>query len=131
MLSKRDRAVDLRLRRNYHLTLDEYTKVLKFQKNACAICKRGVKEFRNRLAVDHCHSTGLVRGLVCWGCNKAISVFKDDIARLKAAASYLEHPPVSSVLGTHRYTAPGRVGTKKRAKLLRALGLNPIKRAID
>lgn len=120
-LSKKDKAVDLRMRRNYGLTLAEYNKVLAFQNNACAICKRDRKEFRNRFAIDHCHITGLLRGLLCWGCNKALGVFRDNLARLKAAAKYLETPPVTTVFGVARFTAPGRVGTKKRARLLAAM----------
>lgn len=120
-MTKKDRATDLRLRRNYGLTLAEYATVLKFQKGGCAICKRPAGEFKNRFAVDHCHLTGLLRGLLCWGCNKAIGVFRDDVKRLKEAAQYLTNPPVTSVFGTERYTAPGRVGTKKRAKLLKAM----------
>src|ERR1700748_548440 len=120
-MTKKDKAVDLRMRRNYGLTLAEYNKVLVFQDNRCAICKRDRKEFKNRFAIDHCHTTGLLRGLLCWGCNKALGVFRDSLARLKEAAMYLEKPPVTSVFGTERYTAPGRVGTKKRAKLLKAM----------
>lgn len=123
-LTKKNRAVDLRLRRNYGLTLAEYTLVLKYQKGGCAICKRPASDFRNRFAVDHCHLSGLLRGLCCWGCNRAIGVFRDDVKRLKAAVEYLTNPPVTIVFGTARYTAPGRVGTKKRAKLLKALEVN-------
>lgn len=120
-MTKKDRATDLRMRRNYGLSLAEYNKVLVFQSNGCAICKRDRKEFKNRFAIDHCHTTGLLRGLLCWGCNKALGVFRDNLARLKEAAKYLESPPVTNVFGTEKYTAPGRVGSKKRAKLLRAL----------
>lgn len=120
-MNKKDRAVDLRMRRNYGLTLDEYNKVLAFQFNRCAICKRDRKEFKNRFAVDHCHTTGLLRGLLCWGCNKALGVFRDNLARLKEAAAYLTNPPVTEVFGMERFTAPGRVGTKKRAKILKAM----------
>ena len=121
MIDKRERERDLRLRRNYGLTLAQYEQVLKHQKQACAICIRPVSEFKNRLAVDHCHITGLLRGLICWGCNKAIQVFRDDPVRLAAAVRYLTKPPITTVLGA-KYTAPGRVGTKKRAKLLKAMG---------
>lgn len=120
-MTKRDRATDLRMRRNYGLTLAEYTKVLKFQNNACAICKRGVAEFKNRLAIEHRHSDGLLRGLCCWTCNKTLAVSLDDAERLRNAASYLDRPPITTVFGLERWTAPGRVGTKKRAKLLKAL----------
>lgn len=117
----RERATDLRLQREFGITLEQYTAVLKHQGGKCAICKRPVKDFKNRLSVDHCHTTGLVRGLLCWGCNKAIAVFKDDVDRLNHAATYLLKPPFTVVLLKDTYTVPGRVGTKKRAKLLAAL----------
>lgn len=117
----KDRAADLRMRREYHLTLDEYNLVFRYQGSRCAICKQPVKTGRNRLAIDHCHLSGLLRGLLCWRCNKSIAVFQDDVERLKAAVEYLKFPPVSVVLRVNRYTAPGRVGTKKRAKLLLAM----------
>jgi hypothetical protein len=119
--SKRDRAADLRLRRTYGLTLEEYNLVFKHQGRKCAICKRPVPPGKPRLAVDHCHTTGLLRGLCCWHCNRAIAVFRDDVVRLKAAVDYLSSPPISKVFNGHRYTAPGRVGSKKRAKLLMAM----------
>lgn len=119
--SNKLRAADLRLRRTYHLTLEEYEQVFAFQRKRCAICKRPVEAGKARLAVDHCHTTGLLRGLLCWSCNRAIAVFRDDPVRLQAAADYLLTPPISMVLGEPRYTAPGRVGSKKRAKLLREM----------
>lgn len=119
---KKDRAADLRLRRTYGITLSQYNAILKYQDNRCAICRRSVKEFKTRLAVDHCHTTGLVRGLCCWGCNKAIAVFRDSVERLKNAAGYLTNPPFTMVFGP-LYTAPGRIGTKKREKLLAAMRL--------
>ena len=117
----KDRAADLRLRRTYGITLAEYEEVFKHQKRKCAICKRPVPTGKSRLAVDHCHTTGLLRGLICWPCNRAIAVFRDDVHRLQAAVEYLLSPPFSIVLNGHRYTAPGRVGSKKRAKLLAAM----------
>lgn len=115
----KERARDLYLQKNYGISLAEYNKILKLQGNVCAICKKIPKS--KSLAVDHCHKTGLVRGLVCWLCNRAIGVFKDNVARLIAAADYLTNVPATQALGKPRYTAPGVVGTKKRNKLLKGL----------
>lgn len=120
-VSKKDKAADLRMRREYHISLEEYNKVFKHQGRVCAICKRPVQPGKARLAIDHCHTTGQVRGLLCWPCNRAIAVFKDDLIRLKAAVAYLTNPPFTIVFKGDRYTAPGRVGTKRRAKMLLAM----------
>lgn len=118
-LTPKEKAKDQYLSRTYHITLAEYKAILKFQGGRCAICRKLPTDFKagHDFATDHCHTTGLVRGLLCWGCNKSIAVFKDDETKLVAAAEYLAEPPVTALLGP-RYTAPGKTGTKKRAKLL-------------
>lgn len=63
------------------------------QHRKCAICQesgvgRGRAGYRP-LAVDHDHKTGAVRGLLCYSCNVALGHFRDDPARLEAAAAYL------------------------------------------
>lgn len=120
-LKGKERAADLRLKREYHTSLAEYTKVFEFQNGRCAICKRPVPTGKARLAVDHCHTTGLLRGLLCWKCNRALGVFRDNLELLIAAAEYLKFPPFTAVFKKSRFTAPGRVGSKKRAKLLAAM----------
>lgn len=112
-----DKARDARLRREYGITLAQYNVVLAHQGGRCAGCKRLVKEFKNNLAVDHCHTTGLLRGLLCWHCNKLIGMSHDDAARLLNTSIYLTNPPMVAALG-EIFTAPGRVGSKKRRKLL-------------
>lgn len=119
-MTKQERAKDARLRREYHITLEEYNKVLTFQNGRCAICKQryGKKGQRLILSVDHNHTTGQVRGLLCWPCNKAIAIFQDIAERMAAGSDYIINPPFTTVLGAPRITAPGKVGSKKRAKLL-------------
>ena len=55
------------------------------QEKRCVICKRNVI-----LRVDHCHTTGKVRGLLCHNCNTGLGQFKDNIDNLKMAIKYLE-----------------------------------------
>jgi Recombination endonuclease VII len=122
-MTAKEKAKDLRLRREYNITLAEYNQVLQYQKGCCAICKKkyGKKGQKLILSVDHCHTTGLVRGLLCWPCNRGIAVFQDDYKRLGAASSYLIAPSFSCVLSVDRFCVPGKVGTKIRAKKINAL----------
>lgn len=62
--------------------------MLREQGGTCAICHG--TETVGRLAVDHCHSTGRVRGLLCTNCNQAIGKLKDDSQLLRNAINYLE-----------------------------------------
>ena len=118
-VTAKDRAADRRLRREFWITLDEYEKVLEYQGYCCAICKKPVQPGKPRLAVDHRHACGLLRGLLCWRCNRSLAVFEDNVAKLEAAIIYLLNPPFTIVFGSERYAAPGRIGTRKRAKLLK------------
>ncbi len=120
-LTPKERTKDAYLRRTFGISLADYNKVLRHQNGRCAICKRPVTDFKNALAVDHNHNSGSLRGLLCWGCNKAISMFQDNAEKLAAAATYILSPPFIEALGKEILSAPGRVGTKKRAKLLKAL----------
>jgi hypothetical protein len=110
------RAADLRLKREFGITLAEYDQILKHQKGRCAICEE--KPFKRRLAVDHCHKSGLVRGLLCMRCNRALGKFQDSTELVVNAAKYVSKPPASEALGRSHITAIGRVGTKVRQKRL-------------
>ena len=85
---------DWDLQRNFGIGLHEYGKMLVSQNGKCAICKQEETEKRNgnikSLAVDHNHSTGKVRGLLCSSCNTALGKFKEDVEILKNAISYLQ-----------------------------------------
>lgn len=76
--------------REYGITPEQYDTMLAEQGGGCAIC--GV-EFAHRggarLAVDHCHETGAVRGLLCSNCNQGLGKFGDDPERLDRAGMYL------------------------------------------
>jgi hypothetical protein len=54
----------------------------------CMICGLSFRD--RRKMIDHCHTTGVVRGLICFSCNTALGHFKDDIDVLKSAIRYLE-----------------------------------------
>jgi hypothetical protein len=62
------------LKKKYGITDETYGQMLERQKAHCAICAKGC---RRRLAVDHCHVTGRVRGLLCASCNLGIGKFSE------------------------------------------------------
>lgn len=77
--------------------MDEYDQLLQHQDGRCYIC--GGKRQYN-LHVDHCHKTGLVRGLLCKGCNKRLlPSVRDNVDRLNRAIEYLQSPPAFAVIG--------------------------------
>jgi len=75
------------LKNVYGLSLDEYNHMLINQDSSCAICSR----HDIQLYVDHCHSSGKVRGLLCQHCNSGIGFLKDDPEIIRAALQYLNH----------------------------------------
>ncbi len=76
----------------YNLTIEEYNEILKGQNNCCKICSSTNPGTRiRRFHVDHCHSTNVVRGLLCESCNRALGQFKDNPKFLRKAANYLEN----------------------------------------
>jgi hypothetical protein len=81
------------LKRTYNVTLAWYNEQLEKQNNACAICKQPetaiIKGKLLSLAVDHCHESGNIRGLLCRSCNNAIGALKHDEGILLAAIEYL------------------------------------------
>lgn len=82
------------LKKNFGIGIVEYAKMLDEQNGVCAICKHPETAIRHgklkMLAVGHCHSSGANRELLCQDCNLAIGRMKDDPARLRVAADYLE-----------------------------------------
>jgi hypothetical protein len=74
----------------YGITLDQYKEMVDKQNGVCAIC--GCTETRKLkyLHIDHNHSTGKVRGLLCVNCNIGIGNFKENINFMKSAIKYLE-----------------------------------------
>lgn len=71
----------------YGITVEAYEAMLLVQENRCAICRN--VQTRRRLNVDHCHQTGVVRGLLCDKCNKAIGLFGDSMELINRVIEYL------------------------------------------
>lgn len=81
-----------RRRRKYELThyygisVKDYTQLVENQGDKCAICGTKPEAY---LAIDHCHKTNRIRGLLCRKCNSAIGLFDDDPWRVEQALRYL------------------------------------------
>jgi hypothetical protein len=79
--------------RTYGITAEDYYNMLADQNNKCAVCES--EEVNNsrissgKLFIDHCHTTGKVRGLLCSKCNHGIGLLNDDTALLQKAIEYL------------------------------------------
>ena len=85
------------LRTNYRITLEDFNRILEAQNGVCAICNRPESLGDSRwnktrnLAVDHCHDTHQVRGLLCQACNTSIGLIGDSVETLNKAINYLNN----------------------------------------
>ena len=78
------------LKSQYGLNLEDYNNLVKEQNHKCAICDTDeVDSFKGLLFVDHCHTTGKIRGLLCHHCNTALGKFKDSESILMKAIEYV------------------------------------------
>jgi hypothetical protein len=82
---KRDNVI----RKQYGITLQEYNDMLEKQDYKCAICGNEDEVEGRKLAIDHCHTSGAVRGLLCGKCNRGLGLFYDNQDLLEKAKQYL------------------------------------------
>jgi len=75
--------------RHQGIDVAQATAALRSHDGTCALCGAEDPGTKKGWAVDHCHDTGRVRGVLCFGCNTGLGAFKDDAARLSAAIEYL------------------------------------------
>ncbi len=106
-----------RLRRQYGITTKEYQDIWEIQGGLCAVCKRPESENNGKkLAVDHNHTTGNIRGLLCLACNTAIGSLKDSKELVKKAFEYLDWYektiPTEEAFLSALQAAQDRVGNK-------------------
>lgn len=83
---------DIQLRYSYGITLEDYNDMFDIQKGVCKICgsePRGVG--KRALAVDHCHETGKVRGLLCVSCNTLLGKIESNPSLLENIKFYLDN----------------------------------------
>lgn len=87
--SKNENGRRKNLKDRYGITIEEYDAMLASQDHKCAICGLEMDEGR-RLAVDHDHTTGAVRGILHARCNSGIAAFMESPEICRLAALYLE-----------------------------------------
>lgn len=92
-----DRTHERYVQRAYNLAPGEYARMLAEQDGRCAICMKQPRS--KRLSVDHDHTTGRVRGLLCQPCNRGLRSFEFEVYAAANAASYLGS--IASDLASH------------------------------
>ena len=86
----KDKVLNKRYKERYGITLNEYEEMLSKQDGKCAVCLvDGKATKQKKLVVDHNHSTGSIRGLLCHSCNCGLGLFKDREELLNKAINYL------------------------------------------
>jgi hypothetical protein len=87
------------LKHSYGITIDDYNRMYSDQSGCCSICrepetrKDGWSGKVVTLAVDHCHSSGKVRALLCRRCNQVLGNMKERIDWLESMIAYILNPP--------------------------------------
>lgn len=88
--------------KTYGITAEEYDAIYRAQGGKCYICQRATGA-RRRLAVDHDHGTGYVRGLLCKTCNyRVLGHLRDDTEAFQRAIEYINNPPAFGVIGKRK-----------------------------
>lgn len=75
------------IKRRYGITKQDYEKIIKEQDDHCVLCHEDIGP---KSVVDHCHDTGVVRGVLCNNCNAVIGFSKESIEILQRTINYLE-----------------------------------------
>ena len=74
--------------KKYGISLEDYDRMFEKQNGNCKTC--GLPEINQRLAVDHCHETGKVRGLLCSRCNLVLGRVEENTETLWNMIEYLK-----------------------------------------
>ena len=89
-----------RWERVYGITEEEYNLIWEEQGGKCALCRRATGAGRKKLSVDHCHKTGVVRGLLCAHDNAAVlGHARDEIEFFERCIDYLNNNPAVRAIG--------------------------------
>ncbi len=96
----------------YRITPEEYGAILAYQGGVCAGC--GEPPASRRLAVDHEHRTGRIRGLLCWLCNRSLGLLRDNARAAARLGAYLLAPTAPAALGKETFGLIGKAKYKKK-----------------
>lgn len=115
---------DERLQRDFGITLENYQQMLAEQNGVCALCFQPEKRIISKngkiseLAVDHCHATGKIRGLLCAQCNTGLGLFYDNTEVLTRAISYLTQYKGNNMSETTKKKSKSwpRIGSLRRGE---------------
>ena len=132
-MTPKDKAWAKRLMDNYKLTPEMYYAILAYQGGVCYACGQPSPVEGRRLSVDHDHTTGLVRGLLCSRCNPVLGKLERAFTRfglgkivgftvtkwLSRVAGYMVAEPATKALGHQHFGYIGRIGTKAHRKRIR------------
>jgi hypothetical protein len=133
-MTNKEKAWARRLWDGYKLTVEQWHAIYNHQGGVCYACQQPEPVKGRRLSVDHNHTTGEIRGLLCSRCNPVLGKLERafmryglgkilDLSVAKYAlriGRYLETPPASKALGMSHFGYTGRTGTKAhRARLRR------------
>lgn len=83
-------SANTKLKRRFGITIEDYNKMYKEQEGKCLCCGAHESYNGHRLAVDHCHTTGKVRALLCKNCNSALGHVKENKETTLNLAKYIE-----------------------------------------
>lgn len=86
-----DRVRKRKLKARFGLTSEQFTEMFNEQFGLCAICGSHIAE--KKLSIDHCHTTNMIRGLLCQPCNLGLGSFRDNPKTLEKAVLYLRKSP--------------------------------------
>lgn len=75
----------------YSMSIDDFQMMWTFQQGKCAneFCGKNLEETKSGYAIDHSHTTGKVRGLLCRACNVSLGHMNDDIRKLQGLINYI------------------------------------------
>lgn len=89
--NNKDKISEYGRKYRYGVDKNQFTKMIEEQENSCKICSKNLDTCK--AVVDHCHSTGSVRGILCNSCNVALGLINDDLGWLNKAKKYLTENP--------------------------------------